>query len=151
MAQKKATYIPESSNALLEKFINQLMWDGKKTTARNIMQEAFEILKKQNKQPEQIFEKALNNVMPNVEVKPKRVGGAVYQVPMEVPTKRKLTLSIRWILAECRKRKSSPMPQKLAQELSDAASEMGGAFKKRMDVQKMAEANKAFAHFARYR
>ncbi len=150
MAQKKANYIPDSSNALLEKFINQLMLDGKKSVARKIMQDAFEILRKQNKKPDQVFEKAIHNVMPRVEVKPKRVGGAVYQVPVEVKPKRQLTLSIRWILAECRKRKNTAMPQKLAQEFSDAASEMGGAIKKKMDVQRMAEANKAFAHFARY-
>lgn len=150
MPQKKANYIPDSSTALLEKFINQLMLDGKKSVARGIMQDTFEVLKKQNKKPEQIFEKALKNVMPVVEVRPKRVGGAVYQVPVEVKERRKLSLSIRWIITECRKRKSSSMPQKLAQELSDAASEMGGAFKKKMDVQRMAEANKAFAHFARY-
>lgn len=150
MAQKKANYIPESSNALLEKFINQLMLDGKKAVARKIMQDAFEIIQKQNKKPQEVFEKALNNIMPRVEVKPKRVGGAVYQVPVEVKANRQLTLSIRWILAECRKRKNTSMPQKLAQELSDAAAEMGGAVKKKMDVQRMAEANKAFAHFARY-
>lgn len=150
MAQKKANYIPESSNALLEKFINQLMLDGKKAVARKIMQDAFEIIQKQNKKPQEIFEKALTNIMPRVEVKPKRVGGAVYQVPVEVKANRQLTLSIRWILAECRKRKNTSMPQKLAQELSDAAAEMGGAVKKKMDVQRMAEANKAFAHFARY-
>lgn len=150
MAQKKANYIPESSTPLIERFINQLMWDGKKTVARKILKEAFDILKKQNKKPEEVFEKAINTVMPAVEVKPKRVGGAVYQVPREVPAKRKLTLSIRWIITECRKKKSMPTSKALAQELSDAASEMGGAYKKRMDVQKMAEANKAFAHFARY-
>ncbi len=150
MAQKKASYIPDSSNALLERFINQLMLDGKKTTARKIMQDAFDILQKQNKKPQEVFEKALNNIMPRVEVKPKRVGGAVYQVPVEVKPKRQMTLSIRWVLAECRKRKNTAMPQKIAQELSDAASEMGGAFKKKQDVQRMAEANKAFAHFARY-
>jgi len=150
MAQKKANYIPESSNALLEKFINQLMLNGKKTVARKIMQDAFALLQKQNKKPQQVFEKAINNVMPRVEVKPKRVGGAVYQVPVEVKSRRQCTLSIRWILAECRKRKNTSMPQKLAQEFSDAASEMGGAYKKKLDVQRMAEANKAFAHFARY-
>lgn len=150
MAQKKANYIPESSNPLLEKFINQLMLDGKKTVARKIMQDTFEILQKQRKKPQEIFERALANVMPRVEVKPKRVGGAVYQVPVEVKSKRQLTLSVRWILAECRKRKNTSMPEKLAQELNDAASEMGGAFKKKMDVQRMAEANRAFAHFARY-
>lgn len=150
MAQKKASYIPESSNALLEKFINQLMWDGKKTVARKIIEDAFDILQKQNKKPQQVFEKALQNVMPVVEVKPKRVGGAVYQVPVEVKPRRQMTLSVRWILTECRKRKGSGMAKKLAQELSEASSEAGGAFKKKMDVQRMAEANKAFAHFARY-
>ena len=150
MAEKKANYIPESSNPLLEKFVNQLMWNGKKSVARGIMQDTFDILQKQNKKPQQVFEKALTNVKPRVEVKPKRVGGAVYQVPVEVKTNRQLTLSIRWILAECRKRKGSSMPKKLAQEFNDASAEMGGAFKKKMDVQRMAEANKAFAHFARY-
>ena len=149
MAQKKANYIPESSNPLLEKFINQMMWDGKKSVARKIIQDAFDILQKQNKKPQQVFEKALQNVMPVVEVKPKRVGGAVYQVPVEVKSRRQMTLSVRWILTECRKRRGADMAKKLAQELSEAASEAGGAYKKKQDVQRMAEANKAFAHFAR--
>ena len=150
MAQKKANYISESSNALLEKFINQLMLDGKKNIARTIMDDAFEIIRKQNKNPQQIFEKAIDKVKPVIEVRPKRVGGAVYQVPIEVKAKRGLALSIRWLIQECRKKKSTTMANKLAQELLNAAAEAGGAYKKRVDVQKMAEANKAFAHFARY-
>lgn len=152
MAQKKAQYIPEGSSELIEKFINSMMKNGKKSISRRIFQDAMGILKNQGKNnPISVFEKAIDNVKPNKEVRARRVGGSVYQIPVEVNPKRRLTLSIRWILQSCRGKKGRSMAQKLAQELADASNEIGGAFKKKEDVHRMAAANKAFAHFARYR
>lgn len=152
MSQKKSTYLPEGSNELVEKFINCMMKDGKKSVARRIFQEAMDILKSQGKSdPLSVFQKALNNVMPNKEVRARRVGGSVYQIPVEVKPKRRTTLSIRWVIDACRSKKGKSMAEKLAQELNDATNETGAAYKKREDVHRMAAANKAFAHFARYR
>ncbi len=151
MAQKKAQFIPEGSSEIIEKFINSMMKDGKKSIARRIFKDAMEILKKQGKNnPISIFEKAIENVKPNKEVKARRVGGSVYQIPMEVKPKRRLALSIRWIIGACRSKKGRSMSEKLAHELSEASNELGAAYKKREDVHRMAAANKAFAHFARY-
>ena len=152
MAQKKAQYIPEGSSALQEKFINCMMKAGKKSISRKIFADAMQILKNQGKNdPLSIFEKALDNVKPNMEVRARRVGGSVYQIPIEVNPKRQAALCIRWIINACRTKKGKSMAEKLAQELSDASNESGTAFKKREDVHRMAAANKAFAHFARYR
>lgn len=152
MASKKVQHIPEGSSALQEKFINCMMRRGKKSVSRRIFQDAMEILKKEGKNnPTSIFEKALNNVKPNVEVRARRVGGSVYQIPVEVNPKRQSALSIRWVINACRAKKGKPMAKRLAQELIDASNETGAAFKKREDVHRMAAANKAFAHFARYR
>lgn len=152
MPQKKAQHIPEGSSELQEKFINCMMTRGKKSIARRIFQEAMQILKEKGKSdPISIFGKALENVKPNKEVRAKRVGGSVYQIPVEVTPKRQSALSIRWIIQACRTKKGKSMPEKLAQELADASNETGTAFKKREDVHRMAAANKAFAHFARYR
>jgi len=149
MALKK--HIPEGSSELQEKFINCMMQRGKKSVARRIFSDAMQQLRDMGKNnPEVIFHKALENVKPITEVRARRVGGSVYQIPTEVNAKRQMALSIRWILEVCRKRKGQPMAQKLAQELVDASNETGAAFKKREDVHKMAQANKAFAHFARY-
>lgn len=149
MSQKK--YIPAGSTEWQEKFINCMMLAGKKSVSRKIFQDAMNNLRNQGiKNPEEIFEKALRNVMPNMEVKARRVGGSVYQIPVEVKPKRQMALSIRWIIGACRSRKGKCMADKLSQELLDASNEQGNAFKKREDVHRMAAANKAFAHFARY-
>jgi len=151
MSQKKATFIPPQSNELLEKFVNCLMHKGKKSIARAVLKDCFEILKKDGaKKPEEVFEKAISNVAPQIEVRPRRVGGAVYQIPVEVKSHRQQTLAIRWILAASRARKGMPMAKRLALEFTDAAGEAGEAYKKRENVHKMAKANKAFAHFANF-
>jgi len=150
--QKKAKYIPEGSSELQEKFISCMMKKGKKSISRGIFTQAMQILKNQGKSnPIAVFEKAVANVKPNMEVRARRVGGSVYQIPVEVNPKRQTALSIRWIITACRTKKGKAMAEKLAQELTDASNETGNAFKKREDVHRMAAANKAFAHFARYR
>lgn len=150
MATPVKQFIPKGSDVLTEKFINCLMLDGKKSTARHIFKDALEVIKSRTKdKPEEVFAKALLNVTPLVEVRPKRVGGSVYQVPTEVTPKRQQTLSIRWIIQSARARKGMPMAQRLALELLDASTDQGGAFKKKQDVIKMAQANKAFAHMAK--
>ena len=147
----KVKYIPEGSTQWQEKFINCMMLRGKKSIARNIFGNAMKIMRDQGiKTPEEIFEKAIRNVMPNMEVRARRVGGSVYQIPVEVKPKRQLALSMRWIIGSCRSRKGKPMAEKLAAELLEASKEAGNAFKKREDVHRMAAANKAFAHLARY-
>lgn len=151
MSKVRKVYIPEGSTAWQEKFINCMMLRGKKSISRSIFQDAMKIMTNQGiKSPEEVFEKAIRNVMPNMEVKAKRVGGSVYQIPVEVKPKRQLALSIRWIVGACRGKKGQAMGKKLANELVEASKESGGAFKKREDVHRMAAANKAFAHLARY-
>jgi len=150
MSRAIKQYIPQGSDLLTEKFINCLMLRGKKSTARRIFAEALEMIKSRTKDPPmEVFSKALLNVTPLVEVRPKRVAGSVYQVPVEVPPKRQQALSIRWILGAARDRKGIPMSHKLALELLDASAEQGAAIKKKQDVLKMAQANKAFAHLAK--
>lgn len=151
MSQQKAHYMPAGSSEWQEKFINCMMRQGKKSIARVIFQDALKSLRDQgHKTPEELFEKAIRNVMPTTEVRARRVAGSVYQIPVEVKPKRQLSLSMRWIIAACRERKGKAMAQKLAQEFLDASSETGAAFKKREDVHRMAAANKAFAHFAKF-
>ena len=151
MSKAKAKYIPEGSTEWQEKFINCMMLRGKKSVARNIFGTAMKIMRDQGiKNPEEVFEKAVRNVMPNMEVRARRVGGSVYQIPVEVKPKRQLALSIRWIIGACRSKKGKAMADKLAFELMEASKESGNAFKKREDVHRMAAANKAFAHLARY-
>jgi len=136
-------------NALLEKFTNYVMLNGKKTLAQRLMKETFEIIKtKGHKRPEEIFMKALENVMPKIEVRPKRVWGSIYQVPQEVNAKRQLFLAAKWILEFSRKKKGANFPVLLAWELIDAANETWESVRKKLEVYKMAEANKAFARFA---
>jgi len=133
----------------ISKLVNYVMERGEKQLATNIVYGSFDVIKDRTKQnPKEIFEKALKNTMPYLEVKSKRVGGANYQVPREVRGERRLTLSLRWILAAAKSRKSKPMAEKLADELIDAANGQGSAVKKKQDTQRMAEANRAFAHFA---
>ena len=129
-------------------FINKLMYDGKKSKAESIFYQALDIVaEKTKKEPLEAFNQALKNVMPILEVKSRRVGGASYQVPVEVSPNRRITLGMRWIINFARKRTSKPMQEKLALELIDAVNGVGMAVKKREDTHKMAEANKAFAHY----
>ena len=138
------------NNKIVSKFINCLMLDGKKSTAQKVFYDAMDIIghKIKDSGPLEVFEKAINNAKPLIEVRSKRVGGASYQVPMQVNAKRQQSLAFRWILASARSKKGKPMAQKLATELIDAYNEQGGAMTTRENVHKMAEANKAFAHFA---
>ncbi len=150
MARPVKAFIPTGSDPLQEKFINCLMYGGKKTTARKIFADALEVIKTRTKDaPHEVFQKALLNVTPLLEVRPKRIAGSVYQVPVEVTPRRQQALSIRWILDAARSRKGVPMAHKLALELLDASADQGAAVKKKQDVLKMAQANKAFAHLAK--
>ena len=133
---------------LVQKFISSMMWDGKRSTAQRIFYGALEQMgQKGNDEPLKLFKKAIENVKPVLEVKSRRVGGANYQVPVEVSQNRRVSLAIRWILQNARSRPDKGMPDKLANELTDAANMRGGAIKKKDDVHRMAEANKAFAHY----
>jgi small subunit ribosomal protein S7 len=134
----------------VEKFINSVMWDGKKSTARAVVYDALEIIREKQKteNPVELFETAIRNVGPSMEIRSRRVGGANYQVPREVRPERKQALAFRWILLAARGAKGKPMAEKLATELIAAANNEGSAIKKREDTHKMAESNKAFAHFA---
>ena len=137
------------SSTKVEKFINYIMKWGQKSTARRVVYQAFdEIKEKTKREPLEVFEEALRNVGPAMEVRSRRVGGANYQVPREVRPERKMALSYRWIIDAARARKGMPMQKRLAEELIAAANNEGSAVKKREDTHKMAEANKAFAHFA---
>jgi len=141
---------PKYDNVRLAKFINNVMQGGKKSVAERIVYGALEIVKSKTniENPVELFNKALDNVAPLVEVKSRRVGGANYQVPYEVRSERKEALSMRWIIEAARNKKGKPMKEKLAQEFMDAANNSGDAMKKRENMHRMAEANKAFAHFA---
>lgn len=141
---------PKFNSKLVSKFINCLMWDGKKNTAQKVVYEAMDIIADRVKDagPLEVFEKAVSNVRPLIEVRSKRVGGASYQVPMQVSTKRQQSLAFRWILVSARSKKGKPMSDRLATELIDAYNGHGGAMTTRENVHRMAEANKAFAHFA---
>lgn len=141
---------PVFNSTLVEKFINHIMEKGKKSKARIIFYKTCEIIKnKAKKEPMQVFEEALRNVGPITEVKARRIGGAKYQVPIEVRPERRLSLSMRWIISAARTKKGKQMEEKLAQELLEASQNTGAAVKKKETMHKMAEANKAFAHFAR--
>ena len=141
---------PRYDSKLVSKFINCMMWDGKKSTAQRVFYDAMDIVAKKvaDAQPLEVFEKAVNNVKPMIEVRSKRVGGASYQVPMQVSPKRQQSLAFRWILQAARGKKGKPMCERLASELIDAYNGHGGAMTTRENVHRMAEANKAFAHFA---
>ncbi len=139
---------PVYNSKVVTKLINQIMYDGKRGTAQGIVYGAFETMSaKLGKDAMEIFEQAMNNIMPVLEVKARRVGGANYQVPMEIRPERRQTLAIRWLVIATRKRSERDMSQKLAAELMDAYNNTGGAVKKKEDTHRMAEANKAFAHF----
>jgi small subunit ribosomal protein S7 len=140
---------PLYDNVVVAKFINQVMRRGKKTIARKIVYKAFEIIKeKTKKEPLEVFNQAIENASPLLEVKPKRVGGATYQVPREVKGERRATLAMRWIIGAAKSKKGKPMREKLAEELISAAKNEGTAVKKKEDTHRMAEANRAFAHFS---
>ena len=139
---------PIYNSKIVTKLINNIMLDGKKTVAQNIVYGAFDIVKeKEQKNPLEVFELALNNIMPVLEVKARRVGGATYQVPIEIRPERKQTLGLRWLVTYARNRHEKTMAEKLAGEIIDAINNTGGAFKKKEDTHRMAEANKAFAHY----
>lgn len=139
---------PIYNNKVVTKFINKMMLDGKKSVSEKIIYAAFDkIEEKSGEKGIEVFEKALERVKPLVEVRSRRVGGATYQVPVEVRPARQQSLSIRWLLEATRKRNERTMVERLASELVDAANDRGAAFKKKEDVHKMAEANKAFAHY----
>ncbi|MEK9130850.1 MAG: 30S ribosomal protein S7 [Patescibacteria group bacterium] len=137
-------------NVMVAKFINYLMYDGKKSTAEAVVYSAFEVIAdKTKKDPVEVFEEAIKKVMPTLEVKSRRVGGANYQIPIPVRNERRLFLGCKWVLEAARTKKGRPMHLRLADELIAASEGTGDAFKKKADVQRMAEANRAFAHFAR--
>ena len=136
------------NNRLVTQLINKILLDGKKSVAEDIVYGAFDLVEKKTKQdPLSVFKKAMDNVRPTLEVKPKRVGGATYQVPMEVNSRRATTLAIRWIVMYSRKRKERTMVERLAAEIMDAAEGMGASVKRREDLFKMAESNRAFSHY----
>ncbi len=141
---------PRFNSKMITKFINSIMLDGKKTTAQRIFYDALKILdqKVADEEPEEVFFAALNNVKPMIEVRSKRVGGSTLQVPHEIRKERQLSLAIRWIIDASRKKKGRPMAQRLANELLDAYNKQGAAMTVRENTHRMAEANKAFAHFA---
>ena len=139
---------PKYGSVVLAKFINFVMYDGKKTTSEKIIYDALEKIKNKTKEdPIKIFDEAIGNIRPNLEVRSRRVGGATYQVPQEVKTKRSQTLALRWLLEASRKRKNKTMSDKLFNEFMDASQNKGSAIKKREDTHRMAESNKAFAHY----
>lgn len=139
---------PKFNDVLVTRFVNNLMFDGKKSTAYNIFYEAIDVVaNKTNEDGLEVFKKALGNISPSVEVKSRRVGGATFQIPMEVRPERKIAVGIRWMISYARKRNEKSMAAKLAGEIIAAAKEEGAAHKKKEDTHRMAEANKAFSHF----
>ncbi len=139
---------PKHGDKLVTRFINSLMWDGKKSTAERIVYGTFDVLQEEkNDDPVKLFKQAMDNIKPVIEVRSRRVGGATYQVPVEVRSDRRVALGLRWLLGAARARKEGTMKDRLASELLDAVENRGSAVKKREDTHKMAEANKAFAHY----
>ena len=148
VAKRDVIADPMYNSKLVTKLVNNIMLDGKKTVAQKIVYDAFDIIKeKEQKDPLEVFEEALNNVMPVLEVKARRVGGATYQVPLEIRPERRQTLGLRWLVVYARNRHEKTMAEKLANEILDARTGNGGAFKKKEDMHRMAEANKAFANY----
>ena len=138
---------PKFHSEVISKFINSIMYDGKRSTAEKILYSALDKMKAKNQDPLKVFNSAIGNVRPNLEVRSRRVGGATYQVPVEVKSNRSQALALRWLLDASRKRKNKTMSEKLFYEILDASQNKGSAIKKREDTHKMAESNKAFAHF----
>ena len=148
VAKREVLPDPIYNSKVVTKLVNNIMLDGKKTVAQKIVYDAFDIIKeKSGRDPLEVFTEALNNVMPVLEVKARRVGGATYQVPLEIRPERRQTLGLRWLVKYARTRNEKTMSEKLAAEILDAIANNGGAFKKKEDMHKMAEANKAFAHY----
>jgi len=148
IAKREILPDPIYNDKVVAKLVNNIMQDGKKGVAQQIVYDAFDIIKeKTSKDPLEVFEQSMNNLMPVLEVKARRVGGATYQVPMEVRPERRQALGLRWLVEYSRKRGERTMKERLAGELLDATNNMGAAFKKKEDTHKMAEANKAFAHY----
>lgn len=139
---------PKFNDILVTRFVNNLMYDGKKSTAYDVFYDAIEIVQKRTEQDGvETFKKALSNITPSVEVRSRRVGGATFQIPSEIRPERKLSMGIKWMILYARKRNEKSMAQKLAGEIVAASKEEGASFKKKEDIHKMAEANKAFSHF----
>ena len=139
---------PMYGSVLVTKLVNSIMLDGKKGVAQKVVYGAFDIIKeKTEKEPLEVFTQAMENIMPSLEVKARRVGGSTYQVPMEVRPERRQTLGLRWLISYARNRSERTMAERLAAEIMDAKNSMGGAFKKKEETHRMAEANKAFAHY----
>ena len=148
IAQREVLPDPIYNNIVVTKLINKVMFDGKKGVAQNIVYDAFNMVaEKTSREALEVFQEALNNIMPVLEVKARRVGGATYQVPMEVRPERRQSLGIRWLVEYARKRNERTMAEKLANEIMDAINNVGGAIKKKEETHKMAEANRAFAHY----
>lgn len=148
--KRRLTPDPKFGNVLVAKLVNYVMLDGKKTVAERVVYNAFDLISKKTKQDAlDVFETAMKNITPAVEVKSRRVGGANYQIPMPVRGERRNALALRWLLAAVRAKKGKPMAERLAAEIIAASNGEGDAMKKREDVQRMADANRAFAHFAR--
>jgi len=147
-APKRKNYSdPKYRSEVVSKFINSIMYDGKRSTAEKILYTALDKIKSKNEDPIKVFNSAVSNVRPNLEVRSRRVGGATYQVPVEVKSNRSQALALRWILTASKKRKNKTMAEKIFFELVDASQKKGSAVKKKEDTHKMAESNKAFAHF----
>lgn len=147
---QKRVLLPDSryGDLVVAKLVNTLTSDGKKSTAEKVIYKSFDVIEEKTKgEPLKVFKKAMDNIKPSLEVKSRRVGGATYQVPVEVRPERKLSLALRWLVIHSKKRSENGMSYKLAAELMDAANGRGGSVKKREDTHKMAEANKAFAHY----
>ena len=143
-AAPDAKYNSES----VSRFLNRMMWNGKKSTAQRVLYRAFDLIEERSKRnPLEVFEEALRNATPQIEVKPRRVGGATYQVPVEIRADRRTALAQRWLIQNARKRSGKSMIEKLAAELMDAANNQGATIRKRDETHKMAEANRAFAHY----
>jgi len=148
IAQREVLPDPIYNNIVVTKLINKVMFDGKKGVAQNIVYDAFNMVaEKTSRDALEVFQEVLNNIMPVLEVKARRVGGATYQVPMEVRPERRQSLGIRWLVEYARKRNERTMAEKLAAEMLDAINNVGGAIKKKEETHKMAEANRAFAHY----
>jgi small subunit ribosomal protein S7 len=148
--EKRGLPAPDSKygSVVIARFIGKLNFEGKKNTAESIMYDSFDIIKERcGEDPVTVFNRALENIRPLLEVRPRRVGGATYQVPMEVPMTRSMTLAINWLIEFARSKTGKPMCERLAQEIIDSSKKEGAAMKKREDTHKMAEANKAFAHY----
>ena len=150
IAKREVLADPKFDSKLVTKLVNTVMLDGKKTVAQKIVYTAFSIIEEKLERPAlELFEEALENIKPVLEVKARRIGGATYQVPLEIRADRRQTLGLRWLVGYARKRHEKTMADKLAGEIMDALNQNGGAHKKKEEVHKMAEANRAFAHFAR--